>query len=70
MQCPAIIQINKVPAKGLDKKPVKRSLSPAVLESLLPSVFAVIADTDNDRLIIDCLAVRPLGIFRTTLRTV
>ena len=39
------------------------SLSPAVLEPLLPRVFAVIADTDNYRLVIDCLAVRPLGIF-------
>ena len=63
MEWPAIIQKNKVAAKGLDKKPVKGSLSPAVLEPLLPGVFAVITDTDNNRLIIDCLAVRPLGIF-------
>ena len=33
-------------------------------------MVAVVADTDNNRLVIDCLAVSPLGIFGTTLRTV
>ena len=41
----------------------KGSLSPAVLKPLFPRVFAVIADTDNNRLVIDGLAVSPLGIF-------
>lgn len=33
------------------------------LKALLPGMLTVIADTDNNRLIIDSLAVRPLGIF-------
>ncbi len=33
-------------------------------------MLAVIADADNNRLILNCLAVGPLGIFGSTFRTV
>jgi hypothetical protein len=39
-------------------------------ERLFPGMFAVIADADDNSLVIDCLAVSPFGILRTTFRAV
>jgi hypothetical protein len=51
-------------AKGKDKNPVKKGIfGAAVLEPLLPCMFTVIADNNHYGLVIDGLAVRPLGIF-------
>lgn len=61
------IAVRKV---NYEKTIKKRLLSWAVLESLLPCMFAVVADTDNNRLVINGLAVSPLSIFWITLRAI
>ena len=46
-----------------DLHDLSRAADQLVLESLFPRMFAVIANDNNYCLVIDGLAVRPLGIF-------
>jgi hypothetical protein len=47
----------------MDKKPSGQRQEIRLLQGLFPGMAAVAADTDDDGLVFDRLAVSPLGIF-------